>query len=147
MKRNVAAGRKFSEMLSEALNRYQNRTIDAAQVIAEIVETGFEIVIVGVRDGILDREWLGRRIDDSFIDDLAARARVNANGSAHRTTATIQRRVVILGNRMAQTSVKRPSTPWARSALSCSEFGFARRGRKRLRLASRSALYDSTRTA
>ena len=37
-KSNVVAGRKFSEMLSEALNRYQNRTIDAAQVIAEIVE-------------------------------------------------------------------------------------------------------------
>lgn len=36
--RNVVAGRKFSEMLAEALNRYQNRTIDAAQVIAEIVE-------------------------------------------------------------------------------------------------------------
>lgn len=37
-KRNVVAGRKFSEMLADALNRYQNRTIDAAQVIAEIVE-------------------------------------------------------------------------------------------------------------
>lgn len=37
-RRNVVAGRRFSEMLSEALNRYQNRTIDAAQVIAEIVE-------------------------------------------------------------------------------------------------------------
>jgi type I restriction enzyme, R subunit len=37
-KRNIVAGRKFSEMLSDALNRYQNRTIDAAQVIAEIVE-------------------------------------------------------------------------------------------------------------
>ena len=37
-KRNVVAGRRFSEMLSDALNRYQNRTIDAAQVIAEIVE-------------------------------------------------------------------------------------------------------------
>lgn len=36
--RNVVAGHKFSEMLSEALNRYQNRTIDAAEVIAEIVE-------------------------------------------------------------------------------------------------------------
>jgi type I restriction enzyme R subunit len=36
--RNVVAGRKFSDMLAEALNRYQNRTIDAAQVIAEIVE-------------------------------------------------------------------------------------------------------------
>lgn len=36
--RNIVAGRKFSEMLAEALNRYRNRTIDAAQVIAEIVE-------------------------------------------------------------------------------------------------------------
>lgn len=37
-KSNVVAGRQFSEMLSEALNRYQNRAIDAAQVVAEIVE-------------------------------------------------------------------------------------------------------------
>ena len=37
-KRNVVQGRKFSQMLAEALNRYQNRTIDAAQVIAEVVE-------------------------------------------------------------------------------------------------------------
>ena len=37
-KRNIVQGRKFSAMLAEALNRYQNRTIDAAQVIAEIVE-------------------------------------------------------------------------------------------------------------
>ena len=42
-KRNVVAGRKFSEMLSDALNRYQNRTIDAAQVIAEIVEIAKDI--------------------------------------------------------------------------------------------------------
>jgi type I restriction enzyme R subunit len=37
-KHNVVTSRKFSETLSEALKRYQNRTIDAAQVIAEIVE-------------------------------------------------------------------------------------------------------------
>lgn len=36
--RNIVAGKKFSAMLGEALNRYQNRTIDAAQVMAEIVE-------------------------------------------------------------------------------------------------------------
>ncbi|MFQ6226276.1 type I restriction endonuclease subunit R [Nocardia sp. NPDC002869] len=42
-KRNVAAGRQFSEMLSEALNRYQNRTIDAAEVVAEIVEIAKQI--------------------------------------------------------------------------------------------------------
>lgn len=37
-KRNIVAGRKFSEMLTQALNRYQNRSITAAQVMAEIVE-------------------------------------------------------------------------------------------------------------
>jgi type I restriction enzyme, R subunit len=37
-RRNIVAGKKFSEMLAQALNRYQNRTIDAAQVMAEIVE-------------------------------------------------------------------------------------------------------------
>lgn len=37
-KRNVVAGKKFSEMLTAALNRYQNRSITAAQVMAEIVE-------------------------------------------------------------------------------------------------------------
>ncbi|GAA1093916.1 type I restriction endonuclease subunit R [Nocardiopsis metallicus] len=42
-KRNVAAGRQFSEMLAEALNRYQNRAIDAAQVVAEIVEIAKQI--------------------------------------------------------------------------------------------------------
>jgi hypothetical protein len=31
IKRNVVAGRKFSQMLAEARNRYQNRTIDAAK--------------------------------------------------------------------------------------------------------------------
>jgi type I restriction enzyme R subunit len=36
--RNVVAGKKFSEMLAAALNRYQNRSITAAQVMAEIVE-------------------------------------------------------------------------------------------------------------
>lgn len=42
-KRNVVQGRRFSEMLAEALNRYQNRTIDAAQVIAELVELSKQI--------------------------------------------------------------------------------------------------------
>jgi type I restriction enzyme R subunit len=37
-KRNVVAGRQFSQMLSETLRRYQNRTIDAAQVMIELAE-------------------------------------------------------------------------------------------------------------
>jgi type I restriction enzyme R subunit len=58
-KRNVVAGRKFSEMLSEALNRYQNRAIDAAQVIAEIVEIAKAIQAQrqrGEETGLTDNE-------------------------------------------------------------------------------------------
>jgi len=37
-RRNIVQGRLFSDLLAQSLNRYQNRTIDAAQVMAEIVE-------------------------------------------------------------------------------------------------------------
>ena len=37
-RRNVVTGRAFSEMLDEAIRRYQNHTIDAAQVVAELVD-------------------------------------------------------------------------------------------------------------
>ncbi|MCY1137647.1 type I restriction endonuclease subunit R [Actinoplanes sp. Pm04-4] len=66
-RRNVVAGRKFSEMLSEALNRYQNRTIDAAQVIAEIVEIAKAIRAQrqrGEETGLSDNEL-------AFYDALA----------------------------------------------------------------------------
>jgi type I restriction enzyme R subunit len=36
-KRNLVAGRAFSEMLAASLLRYQNRSLDAAQVVAELV--------------------------------------------------------------------------------------------------------------
>ena len=36
-KRNVVTGKRFSEMLGTSLTRYQNRTLDAAQVVAELV--------------------------------------------------------------------------------------------------------------
>ena len=36
-KRNIVTGRQFSQMLEASLLRYQNRTLDAAQVVAELV--------------------------------------------------------------------------------------------------------------
>jgi type I restriction enzyme R subunit len=58
-KRNIVAGRKFSEMLAASLNRYQNRTIDAAQVMAEIVEIAKAIKAQrerGEATGLTERE-------------------------------------------------------------------------------------------
>lgn len=37
-RRNIVTGRAFSEMLAQSILRYQNRTLDAAQVVAELVE-------------------------------------------------------------------------------------------------------------
>ena len=37
-KRNIVQGRAFSDMLQQSVLRYQNHTLDAAQVVAELVE-------------------------------------------------------------------------------------------------------------
>jgi type I restriction enzyme R subunit len=37
-RRNIVTGKAFSEMLEQSLLRYKNRTLDAAQVMAELVE-------------------------------------------------------------------------------------------------------------
>lgn len=36
-KRNIVKGREFSEMLSDSLLRYQNRSLDTAAIVAELV--------------------------------------------------------------------------------------------------------------
>ncbi|NNM85313.1 MAG: type I restriction endonuclease subunit R [Phycisphaerales bacterium] len=38
LRRNVVQGRSFAEMLEESIRRYQNRSIEAAQVISELIE-------------------------------------------------------------------------------------------------------------
>jgi diphthine-ammonia ligase len=40
------------------------------KVLMEIIDSGFEVFIVSIKDGLLGKEWLGRRIDDKFINDL-----------------------------------------------------------------------------
>jgi uncharacterized protein (TIGR00290 family) len=49
---------------------------NSEKIIGEIIDAGFEAIVVSVRDGSLGREWLGRRIDGKFLSDLKA-----ANGS------------------------------------------------------------------
>ena len=31
---------------------------------------GFEVIVISVKDGLMGREWLGRRIDEEFSQDL-----------------------------------------------------------------------------
>jgi type I restriction enzyme R subunit len=42
-RRNLIQGRKFSEMLEESIRRYQNRTLDAAEVISQLIQLAKDI--------------------------------------------------------------------------------------------------------
>lgn len=63
-KRNVVAERRFSEMLERAMRSYTNRSLDAAEVIAELVELAKEMRAERDRGG-----QLGLREDElAFYD-------------------------------------------------------------------------------
>ena len=70
--RNVVKGRVFSEMLSTSLLRYQNRMLDAAQVVAELVELAESLKVEA-----------GRGADLGLSDDeLAFYDAIRTNSSA-----------------------------------------------------------------
>ncbi|MGN6202834.1 MAG: diphthine--ammonia ligase [Solirubrobacterales bacterium] len=45
---------------------------DRRRLMQDLLESGFEAVIVAVRDGILSPELLGRTIDDELVEEIAA---------------------------------------------------------------------------
>lgn len=66
MKRNVVQARSFAEMLEQTVKRYQNRAIEAAQVIEELIALAREIREAGARG-----ESLGLSEDElAFYDAL-----------------------------------------------------------------------------
>lgn len=65
-KQNVVQARSFSEMLEEALRKYRNRAIEAAQVIEELIELAKEM-----REANARGDQLGLREDElAFYDAL-----------------------------------------------------------------------------
>jgi len=66
MKRNVVQARSFAELLEQTVRRYQNRAIEAAQVIEELIALAKEIRAAGARG-----ESLGLSEDElAFYDAL-----------------------------------------------------------------------------
>jgi len=64
----VVQSRKFSEMLDATMLRYQNRTLDAAEVILELIDLAKQM-----RDAPKRGEALGLNDDElAFYDALAA---------------------------------------------------------------------------
>jgi type I restriction enzyme R subunit len=67
MRKNIVKGKSFAEMLEATLIKYQNRTIEAAQVIADLIELARELrgeVEKGKETGLSDNEI-------AFYDALA----------------------------------------------------------------------------
>lgn len=63
-RKNIVQGRRFSEMLDEAVNRYTNRSLSTAEIIAELVKLAKEM-----RDAQKRHEELGLREDEvAFYD-------------------------------------------------------------------------------
>jgi type I restriction enzyme R subunit len=69
-KRNIVTGRQFSELLSQSILRYQNRTLDAAQVVAELVALAQALKAEGDRG-----TKLGLKADElAFYDAICTNA-------------------------------------------------------------------------
>jgi type I restriction enzyme R subunit len=71
-KKNVVAARSFAEMLQKALKKYQNRAIETAQVIEELINLAREMNAAGAR---------GQRLDLTE-DELAFYDALETNDSA-----------------------------------------------------------------
>ncbi len=66
MRKNVVQARSFAEMLEEAINKYQNRAIEAAEVIEELIKLAKEM-----REAQKRGECLGLNDDEiAFYDAL-----------------------------------------------------------------------------
>ena len=71
---NLVQGKKFSEMLAEAVKRYQNGLIDSAKIIEELIQLANEIRSADKRG-----EKLNLRVDElAFYDALADNATAEA---------------------------------------------------------------------
>ena len=66
-RRNIVQSRSFAEMLEQTLLRYRNRTIEAAQVVEELIQLAYEMRAANARG-----EQLGLSEDElAFYDALA----------------------------------------------------------------------------
>jgi diphthine-ammonia ligase len=63
--------RVCSEIGVEALEPLWGR--DTRELLSEFIDAGFEATVVTAKADIVDREWIGRRVDRAFMDYLGAK--------------------------------------------------------------------------
>lgn len=89
--RNIVQGKKFSELLSNVIKRYQNRAIETAQVIEELIEMAKKFRTASQRDkelgltedeirfydALADNESAVRELGDETLKKIAQELTVN----------------------------------------------------------------------
>src|SRR5581483_1354420 len=79
LKRNVVQGRSFSEMLEQAIRKYQNRAIETAQVIEELIQLAKDMRAAEARGeklGLSEDERKNVTIDWTLRENVRAQLRV-----------------------------------------------------------------------
>lgn len=78
---------------------------NSEKIVNEIIDAGFEAIVVSVKEGLLGKEWLGRRIDNEFIRDLREAGSsidpCGENGEFHSFVADgpiFKKKIVITGS-------------------------------------------------
>ncbi len=102
-KSNVVQSKLFSERLEEAIRKYQNRAIDAAEIVTELIEMAKEINVARARN-----EELGLRPEElAFYDALGANdSAVQAMGDENLRTITRELVLCIRNNATVDWSVR-----------------------------------------
>ncbi|MEM2022631.1 MAG: hypothetical protein QXI31_03020, partial [Archaeoglobaceae archaeon] len=44
--------------------------MDSEKIVREFLDLGFKAVVCSVKEGVLGKEWLGRELNESFIEDI-----------------------------------------------------------------------------
>jgi type I restriction enzyme R subunit len=97
-RRNIVAGRQFSDMLTASLLRYQNRSLDAAQVVAELVALAQQLKAETARGAATGLKPDELAFYDAICTNDAARALM-----ADETLKLIARELVEIVRRDAKT--------------------------------------------
>ena len=96
-KKNLAQGRKFSEMLEEVVKRYHNNQIDSAQVLAELSEIAKEMRLEDSKAselGLTEEEYafysvLNENESTSFLEDDKMKELIHTIVDVVRKNATV----------------------------------------------------------
>lgn len=53
---------------------------DTEQLLRDFIDEGFQAVVVTGKADVIDREWIGRRVDEAFLDYIKTKAGVDPCG-------------------------------------------------------------------